>query len=310
MRGQPRKPRNGEPPSLETTLALSLSLVAGRRSDNRSCLWSYAPTVTTLALAPVERSAVFARLSGAALRRGHAGHAFQAEGHGHLAIQLARRATAGGRACGSPAGADDFYFARDRLDAFSLVICVGGLFAGSAACAALAVVGRRRLLTVHDSAAVHPGTVRWPIRCEPSPPREATTFCRRSACRRWAQGHTILFHDVRLGVAEACSGLSMLVIFLALSTAVAITIRRPLLDRVVVLLSAVPVAVLANVRGSPLPRLMHQWVGREWADLVFHDLAGWLMMPFALAVLGGELRSLLPALVERPARRPVPLALE
>ena len=70
----------------------------------------------------------------------------------------------------------------------------------------------------------------------------------RSADDRLAvagEGHTILFHDVRLGVAEACSGLSMLVIFLALFTAVAITIRRPLLDRVVVLLSAVPVAVLA-----------------------------------------------------------------
>ncbi len=124
-----------------------------------------------------------------------------------------------------------------------------------------------------------------------------------------AEGHTIVLNDVRLGVAEACSGLSMLMIFLALSTAVAITIRRPLLDRLVILASAVPVAVCANVARITVTALMHQWVGREWADLVFHDLAGWLMMPFALLLLGAELWYLQHLFLDPAARRPAPLPL-
>ena len=43
-----------------------------------------------------------------------------------------------------------------------------------------------------------------------------------------AEGNVILLNDVRLGVVEACSGLRMLVIFFALSTAVALLMRRPL----------------------------------------------------------------------------------
>ena len=34
--------------------------------------------------------------------------------------------------------------------------------------------------------------------------------------------------------------------------------------------------------------LLHEFVSSHWADLVFHDLAGWLMMSLALALLGAE----------------------
>ena len=36
-----------------------------------------------------------------------------------------------------------------------------------------------------------------------------------------AEGNVILLNDVELGIVEACSGLRMLVVFFALSTAVA-----------------------------------------------------------------------------------------
>ena len=81
----------------------------------------------------------------------------------------------------------------------------------------------------------------------------------------------------------------MLMIFVALSTAMAIVVRRPWWERLLIVLSAIPVAVLSNVVRITVTGLMHEWVGREMADLVFHDLAGWLMMPFALAVLWTEL---------------------
>jgi exosortase len=122
-----------------------------------------------------------------------------------------------------------------------------------------------------------------------------------------AQGHTIIFGDVRLGVAEACSGLSMMMIFVALSTAVALLVKRPLLDRLVIVGSAIPVALVANITRITVTGLMHVWAGRELADLVFHDLAGWLMMPFALGILWLELRLLGRLFVEQVPQGPMPL---
>jgi exosortase len=105
----------------------------------------------------------------------------------------------------------------------------------------------------------------------------------------YAEGNVITLNASQLGVAEACSGLSMLMIFLALSTAVAIVIQRPLLDRLIVLASAVPVAIIANVTRIVATGILYESAGKYWGDLVFHDLAGWLMMPLALALLGIEL---------------------
>lgn len=122
-----------------------------------------------------------------------------------------------------------------------------------------------------------------------------------------AEGHVILLRQTPLFVAEACSGLSMLVIFVALATAMAIVVRRPMWERLVIVLSAVPVAVLSNVARITVTGLMHEWVGREMADLVFHDLAGWLMMPFALAMLWLELCLLSKLFVEVAPDGPMPL---
>ena len=122
-----------------------------------------------------------------------------------------------------------------------------------------------------------------------------------------AEGHTILLRQTPLLIAEACSGLSMLVIFVALSTAMAIVVRRPWWERLLIVLSALPVAVLSNVVRITVTGLMHEWVGREMADLVFHDLAGWLMMPFALVVLWLELWLLGKLFVEVAPDGPMPL---
>ncbi len=111
----------------------------------------------------------------------------------------------------------------------------------------------------------------------------------------------------RIGVTEACSGLSMLMIFFAISTAVALVIRRPIWDKLVILLSAVPIALIANVLRITLTGMMlyalegedvsisiGSWSlidmpGSEFADSFFHDWAGWMMMPLALILMWGEL---------------------
>jgi exosortase len=97
-----------------------------------------------------------------------------------------------------------------------------------------------------------------------------------------AEGNVILIDDVRLGVAEACSGLGMLSTFLALATALALSTRAPLVDRIVLLVSAVPIALIANVAR----------ISATGIAPALHDLLGWFMMPFALLLLWLELRFL------------------
>lgn len=50
-------------------------------------------------------------------------------------------------------------------------------------------------------------------------------------------------------------------------------------------MSAVPIALVANVTKITVTGLLHETVRGKLADAVSHDLAGWLMMPFALAML-------------------------
>jgi exosortase len=105
------------------------------------------------------------------------------------------------------------------------------------------------------------------------------------------EGNIILLHEARIGVVEACGGLSMLLVFFALATAVALLTARPLLDRIIVVASAIPIALAANVARITITAILHDQVG-EWAGESFHDLAGWFMMPLALGMLWIELRLL------------------
>jgi len=113
-----------------------------------------------------------------------------------------------------------------------------------------------------------------------------------------AEGNVIHIDDVSIGVVEACSGLGMLFTFVAMSAGVALLIRRPLLDRVIILLSAAPIAVAVNVLRITVTGVLHRVASQELANRVFHDLAGWLMMPAALGLMAAELWLLSRLLVE------------
>lgn len=123
-----------------------------------------------------------------------------------------------------------------------------------------------------------------------------------------AEGNVVVVNDVRIGVNEACSGLRMLMIFFALSTAVALLSDRPLWERAVIVLSAVPIALVTNITRITVTGLLYATGQDRLADLVFHDLAGWLMMPFALVLLGIELK-LLSRLFLVEVRKPMAVGL-
>ena len=97
---------------------------------------------------------------------------------------------------------------------------------------------------------------------------------------------------VRLDVQEACSGLSMLLAFVALTAAIAFLCppsrRRP--DRLAVFLSSVPIAVLCNVARIVASGLVLSAGWKGAFDLIVHDFAGWAMMPLALGLVWAEFK--------------------
>jgi exosortase len=123
----------------------------------------------------------------------------------------------------------------------------------------------------------------------------------------FSEGNVIRLGQVRIGVVEACSGLSMLVIFFALATAVSLLIDRSWPEKIFLVLSAVPIALLCNITRITVTGILHKTVGSELADYVFHDLAGWLMMPLALGLLWVELRLLVWVLPAVPPEEDTPV---
>lgn len=125
----------------------------------------------------------------------------------------------------------------------------------------------------------------------------------------FAEGNVIQLNEARIGVVEACSGLSMLITFVALSTAAALVVKRPLLDRVVLVASSVPVALLANIIRITATGILHDKVGGHAADTFYHDVAGWVMIPLALILYWFEIWVLSHLLIETKYEAPPPLDL-
>lgn len=185
------------------------------------------------------------------------------------------------------------------LDAGSLLVVLAGL------CAA---AGGRRLLAWAAPAVLFLGfMIPLPYRAQTllggtlqSVATTASTYALQTlGVPAVAEGNVILLTDTRLGVVEACSGLSMLVTFFALAAGVAVLVQRHWAVKGLLVLSAVPIAVAANVARITATGVLAEASRGELSRAVFHDLAGWLMMPFGLALLLAELFVL--ARVVRPA---------
>ena len=125
-----------------------------------------------------------------------------------------------------------------------------------------------------------------------------------------AEGNVIHIDKVKIGVVEACNGLGMLFTFFAFAVGTALIVRRNALDKALIVLSAVPIALAANVTRITVTGLLHMTAGSEFAEHVYHDLAGWLMMPLAVGALWLELLILSYLLIEEPETRvPSPMGL-
>jgi len=129
-------------------------------------------------------------------------------------------------------------------------------------------------------------------------------------CPAIAEGNIIYIDEMRLGVEEACSGLGMLMTFFALATALAMIVNAPLRDRIILIACAIPIAICANVIRITATGVAYYLLGRDssLAQMIYHDLAGWLMMPMALGMLWLVLKFLANLIIEEPDAAPLPIA--
>jgi len=105
------------------------------------------------------------------------------------------------------------------------------------------------------------------------------------------EGNTIRLYGQSLEVAEACNGLRMIFAILALGFAIACIVRRPLWERVTVVVSSIVLGVVVNVVRIVATGAAGQAFGTG-AIAAAHDVGGWLMMPLALLVMWWEQRFL------------------
>ncbi len=105
-----------------------------------------------------------------------------------------------------------------------------------------------------------------------------------------AEGNVIVVGATPLEVARACNGLSMLLSFVTLIAAVVILVRRPLWERIVLIFSAIPIALISNIIRITATALCYNQFGEKIGEEYAHDWAGWVMMPIALFLVWLELR--------------------
>ncbi len=85
----------------------------------------------------------------------------------------------------------------------------------------------------------------------------------------------------QLEVEQACSGLRIFVGIFALAFAYVILVRRAWWERVLLLISALPIALVANSTRIVVTGLLYQWVSGDAAHKFTHDISGWVMIPYA-----------------------------
>ena len=112
------------------------------------------------------------------------------------------------------------------------------------------------------------------------------------------EGNSIFIGDVHMKVEAQCSGLRMLTMFFFLAVAMTLVTDRPIWERVVIIASAAPIALLVNIARITVTGVLYKmaindmWVTIEQVEKLGHDMAGYFMMPAAIGVLYVEMQIL------------------
>ena len=101
----------------------------------------------------------------------------------------------------------------------------------------------------------------------------------------WREGNIIMLPDIMLEVADACSGIRSLMSLLALSVAFAFLSRTSNAKKWIIVLSALPIAVVTNGLRVIITGIVAQYWSAKAAEGFFHEFAGLLIFALAAAVL-------------------------
>ncbi len=89
-----------------------------------------------------------------------------------------------------------------------------------------------------------------------------------------------------LDVAEACSGMRLLMAFLALGVAMAYLHDRRIWQRLVLMASTVPIAILCNIVRVVITAFIYVLWDPRYAQGIYHDMLGMAMLPLAFGLYG------------------------
>jgi len=89
-----------------------------------------------------------------------------------------------------------------------------------------------------------------------------------------------------LDVAEACSGMRLLMAFMALGVAMAYLHYRPTWQRIILLVSTVPIAILCNIIRVTVTGFIYILGDPQYAQGIYHDMLGMAMLPLAFGLYG------------------------
>jgi exosortase len=89
-----------------------------------------------------------------------------------------------------------------------------------------------------------------------------------------------------LNVAEACSGMRLLMAFLALGVAMAYLHYRPVWQRIVLLASTILIAIFCNIVRVTVTGFIYILLNPKYAQGIYHDILGLTMLPLAFGLYG------------------------
>jgi exosortase len=99
------------------------------------------------------------------------------------------------------------------------------------------------------------------------------------------EGNVLILAHTTLEVAEACSGIRSLVSLITLGIVYGYFMDPRTWVRVLIVASAIPVAILANGARVAGTGMAAHWIGKEAAEGFFHEFSGWIVFIFAFVLI-------------------------
>ena len=103
------------------------------------------------------------------------------------------------------------------------------------------------------------------------------------------EGNIIHIGQATVAVAEACNGLRMITAFFVISGLVVLLVKREWWEKLIVLASSLPIALLCNTARLTITALAFTVLSGEHWEKIFHDYGGYAMMPLAVAAIVAEI---------------------